>query len=103
MIVATLAIVVVITVLSVFAFLRTAPREVSVAPVQRFNRHALVYLAVLWVLVLSLLAWRINSMESVMIAISIFTVVFAPMFLLGAGFLRSRLFSSFHSGDRSTV
>lgn len=94
---------IVVLLAAVFVFLRTAPRDASATRVRRFNRQALGYLGALSALVLVLFVWRTNSVESATIGFAYFLVAFVPMYLLGAGLLRSRLLSSFHSGGRTTV
>jgi hypothetical protein len=92
-----------VLVAAVFTFLRTGPRPANPIRVRRFNRQVLGYLGVLSGVVLGLFVWRIDSVESVAIGFAYFLVGFVPMYLLGAGLLRSRLFSSFHGGGRTTV
>jgi hypothetical protein len=99
---ATFAIVI-LTVLSVVIFLRTAPRGTDVMRVRRFDRQALAYLVALCAMVLVLLTWRVAALEAISSSIAIFMAIFVPFFLLGAGLLRSRLLSPFHAGGRSTL
>ena len=84
-------------------FLWLSPADANRRRVRRFNGYALVYLAAICVLDFIACTIRAHSIQLALLGFDLYVLLFVPMYVAGAGLLRSRLLSKFHGGGRSTT
>ena len=92
-----------VVIVSIVLFLWLAPVDTLRLKVRRFSFLSLAFLVALCAVVFALCVSRVHSLDLAFLAFELFLLLFAPMYVAGAGFLRSRLLSKVHAGGRSTL
>ena len=94
---------VVLAAVFVVGFVRFAPKGADQARLRSFNRQALGFLLAICIVALGLLCWRAPSVDSAILASTLFVTIFVPLYILCSGALRSRLLAPHSDGGRFTL